>query len=264
MGSGIRRDCLFVVVGAAVGWVGHSILASREPAGPEAATPTLAVNSTRQPASHPQDALRPGAASDRPSGATDSLSPASAGAMADSDAVSDKADASTMILSPLHSGDSAESETQNESDAGNLAEKARDDLKHAMMIRCEFKPGATGYWANKNLSVSLFEWQGGPITFQVVDLNAGTARILGGVGATGSQEGTIDAMVAATGTGLHFSTFTPTRVLVVSTVFANLDRSGRYRAVMSRHGSPTFYDNISEQNYGSCDIGLSQLGTRRE
>jgi hypothetical protein len=65
-------------------------------------------------------------------------------------------------------------------------------------------------------------------------------------------------------TGLHFSAFTPTRVLVVSTVFANLDRSGKYRAVMSRHGSPTFYENISEQNYGSCDIGLSQLRPRSD
>ena len=170
-------------------------------------------------------------------------------------AVSDEADASPMILSR---------EKQIEPDAGNPAEKARDDLKNAMMIRCEFKPGATGFWLNQNLSVSLFEWQGGPVTFEVVDLNAGTARMLGGVGATGSQEGTIDAMVTATGTGLHFSSFTPTRVLVVSTVFANLDRSGKYRAVMSRHGSPTFYENISEQNYGSCDIGLSQLRPRSD
>ena len=163
-----------------------------------------------------------------------------------------------MILSPRHSGDSEETESHKQADATDRAEKARDDLKKAMMIRCEFKPGATGYWQNQNLSVSLFEWQGGPVTFEVVDLSAGTARMLGGVGATGSQDGVIDVMVAASGTGLHFSAFTPTRVLVVATVFANLDGTGRYRAVMSRHGTPTFYENISEQNYGSCDIGLSQ------
>lgn len=83
--------------------------------------------------------------------------------------------------------------------------------------------------------------------------------MLGSDGATGSQEGVIDVMVTVTSTGLHFSAFTPTRVLVVTTVFANTDASGRYRAVMSRHGTPTFYENISEQNYGSCDIGLSEL-----
>jgi len=257
MRTGVRRDFLFVVVGAAIGWVGHFILASSEPAGPEAAATALAVNSTSQPELRPQDASRPGPASGQAASATDTLPP-------DSKAASDAADASTMILSPLHSGDSAESETQYEPDARNTAQKARDDLKNAMMIRCEFKPGATGFWLNQNLSVSLFEWQGGPVTFEVVDLNAGTARILGGVGATGSQEGTIDAMVTSTGTGLHFSAFTPTRVLVVSTVFVNLDRTGKYRAVMSRHGSPTFYENISEQNYGSCDIGLSQLRPRSD
>jgi len=203
----------------------------------------------------PPKALRPGAASDRAAVATDTLPTLSVDVAADSEAVSDAADASPMILS---------GEKQIEPDAGNPAEKARDDLKNAMMICCDFKPGATGFWLNQSLSVSLFEWQGGPVTFEVVDLNAGTARILGGVGATGSQEGTIDAMVTATGTGLHFSAFTPTRVLVVSTVFANLDRSGKYRAVMSRHGSPTFYENISEQNYGSCDIGLSQLRPRSD
>ena len=256
MRAGIRRDCLFVVVGAAAGWLGHFILANREPAGPEATATALAVNSTSQSESRPQGALRPGPASGQAAGATDTLPPMSADAMADSEAVSDAADASTMILSPLHSGDSAESETQNEPDARNPARKARDDLKNAMMIRCEFKPGATGYWQDQNLSVSLFEWQGGPVTFEVVDLSAGTARMLGGVGTTGSQDGVIDVMVAATGTGLHFSAFTPTRVLVVATVFANLDRSGRYRAVMSRHGTPTFYENISEQNYGSCDIPI--------
>lgn len=252
---GLRRDLLFVVVGAALGWVGHFILSTRGPANPEASATALAVNSTSPSESRPQGALRPGAASDRAAGANDTLPRVSADIVADSEEVSDAADASPMILSR---------EKQIEPAARNPAEKARDDLKNAMMIRCEFKPGATGFWLNQNLSVSLFEWQGGPVTFEVVDLNAGTARILGGVGATGSQEGTIDAMVTATGTGLHFSAFTPTRVLVVSTVFANLDRSGRYRAVMSRHGSPTFYENISEQNYGSCDIGLSQLRPRND
>ena len=212
-------------LGAAVGWAGHFILASREPSAPEAAAAALAVNSTSQSELRPKDALRPGPASEQAVSATDTLPPVSAEVMADSEAVSDAADASTMILSPLHSGDSAESETQSEPDAQDLAKKARDDLKNAMMIRCEFKPGATGYWQNQNLSVSLFEWQGGPVTFEVVDLSAGTARMLGGVGTTGSQEGVIDVMVAATGTGLHFSAFTPTRVLVVATVFANVDRS---------------------------------------
>ena len=248
MRTAYRRDFLLVVVGAVAGWVGHLVLAKREAAGPDAVPSAFSE-------SRPRDALRPGAAPDPAADAADEPHPVST--ETDAEAISDDADSTTMILSPAHSGDSVDIESHEQADATDRAGKARDDLKKAMMIRCEFKPGATGYWQNQNLSVSLFEWQGGPVTFEVLDLSAGTARMLGGVGATGSQDGVIDVMVAASGTGLHFSAFTPTRVLVVSTVFANLDGNGRYRAVMSRHGTPTFYENISEQNYGSCDIGLS-------
>jgi hypothetical protein len=256
MQTSFRRDFLLVVVGAVAGWLGHLVLANREAASPDAAASASEMS--------PRDALRPGAAPRQTAApyqsadAADEPPPVSTEMKTGAEAGSPDADSTTMILSPRHSGDSEETESQNQADATDRAEKARDDLKKAMMIRCEFKPGATGYWQNQNLRVSLFEWMGGPVTFEVVDLSAGTARMLGGVGATGSQDGVIDVMVAGSGTGLHFSAFTPTRVLVVATVFANLDGTGRYRAVMSRHGTPTFYENISEQNYGSCDIGLSQ------
>ena len=255
-----RRDFLLVVVGAVAGWLGHLVLADRVAASPKAMVSASQGDSTTPPASRARDASRPGAAPDQTAGTTDVPPPVSTDTSTDAEAVSNDADSTTMILSPRHSGDAEETESKKQADATDPAEKARDALKKAMMIRCEFKPGATGYWQNQNLSVSLFEWMGGPITFEVVDLSAGTARMLGGVGATGSQDGVIDVMVAASGTGIHFSAFTPTRVLVVATVFANLDGTGRYRAVMSRHGTPTFYENISEQNYGSCDIGLSQVG----
>ena len=264
MRTGFRRDFLLVVVGTIAGWVGHLVLANREAASREAVAPALVANPTVPSDPRPRGALRPGTTTGQTAGAANLPSPAPTGITTVAEAVSDDADATPMILSPGHSGESEVNESHKQVDAPDRAQKARDDLKNAMMIRCEFRPGATGYWQNQNLSVSLFEWQGGPVTFEVVDLSAGTARMLGGVGATGSQEGVIDVMVAATGTGLHFSAFTPTRVLVVSTVFANLDRSGRYRAVMSRHGTPTFYDNISEQNYGSCDIGLPQLRPRSD
>ena len=257
MRTGIRRDFILVVVGAVAGWFGHLVLANRQAASPEAVVSALEEDSTTPSASRTRDALRPGAAPAQTAGTTDVPPPVSTDITTGADAGSHDSDSTTMILSPRHSGDSEDTESPKQVDASDRAEKAREDLKNAMMIRCEFKPGATGYWQNQNLSVSLFEWQGGPVTFEVVDLSAGTARMLG-EGATGSQDGVIDVMVTASGTGLHFSAFTPTRVLVVATVFANMDRSGRYRAVMSRHGTPTFYDNISEQNYGSCDIGLSQ------
>jgi hypothetical protein len=251
MRPGIGKDFLLIVVGAIAGWLGHLVLANHEATSSKAVVTALELKSASPSQSSPNEAAR----------AADSSPAASADATTREKAVAADPDSTTMILSPLHSGDSAESESNTPADA-DRAEKAREDLKHAMMIRCDFKPGATGYWQNQKLDVSLFQWQGGPITFEVVDLGAGTARMLGSDGATGSQAGVIDVMVTATSTGLHFSAFTPTRVLVVATVFANLDASGNYRAVMSRHGSPTFLENISEQNYGSCDIGLSELRPR--
>jgi hypothetical protein len=253
-----RRDLLLVVVGAVAGWVGHLILANREVANPDAVASALEMSPKRSSESRPPDPSREDMPPVQTSDAADDPAPMSTDIATGAEAGANKANATPMILSPRHSGDSEETESHPQADATDRNETARDNLKKAMMIRCDFKPGATGFWQNQNLSVSLFEWQGGPVTFEVVDLNAGTARMLGGVGATGSQDGVIDVMVAASGTGLHFSAFTPTRVLVVATVFANLDGTGRYRAVMSRHGTPTFYENISEQNYGSCDIGLSQ------
>jgi hypothetical protein len=264
MRTGASRNLILVVVGAIAGWFGHLVLANRQAASPEAVVSALERDSKTPSASRTRDALRPGAVPAQTAGTTDVPPPVSTDITTGADAGSNDAEPTTMILTPGHSGDSEETESHKQVDASNRAEKARDDLKNAMMIRCEFKPGATGYWQNQNLSVSLFEWQGGPVTFEVVDLSAGTARMLGSDGATGSQEGVIDVMVTATSTGLHFSAFTPTRVLVVATVFANMDRSGRYRAVMSRHGTPMFYDNISEQNYGSCDIGLSQVRPRSD
>jgi hypothetical protein len=251
MRSGIGKGFLLIVVGAIAGWLGHLVLANREATSSKAA----ATASERKSAN-------PSESSDQAAGAADSSPSVSADTTARVNAVSDDADSTTMILSPLHTGDSPASDSNTPADATDRAAKAREDLKHAMMIRCDFKPGATGYWMNQKLDVSLFQWQGGPITYEVVDLDAGTARMLGSDGATGSKVGVIDVMVTATSTGLHFSAFTPTRVLVVATVFANLDASGRYRAVMSRHGSPTFHENISEQNYGSCDIALSELRPR--
>jgi hypothetical protein len=262
MRPGIGKNFLLIIVGAIVGWLGHLVLANREVTSSTAAATALELKSVNPSESRPNDERRTKAASDQTARAADSSPSVSADATASEKGVSADADSTLMILSPLHSGDSAESESNTAADATDRAEKARDDLKHAMLIRCDFSPGATGFWMNQKLNVSLFQWQGGPITFEVVDLGAGTARMLGSDGVTGSQEGVIDVMVTATSTGLHFSTFTPTRALVVATVFANLDASGKYRAVMSRHGSPTFYENISEQNYGSCDIGLTQLRPR--
>ncbi|TLZ17870.1 MAG: hypothetical protein E6K30_08605 [Gammaproteobacteria bacterium] len=97
-------------------------------------------------------------------------------------------------------------------------------------------------------------WQGDEIVFESVDLEAEKAEMTGTQGATGSSAGKTDVRVTATDTGLHFSGFTPRGKLVVTSVFGAVNGSGRYLAVMSRHG--TQFDHESAQFYGSCDTGL--------
>jgi hypothetical protein len=99
-------------------------------------------------------------------------------------------------------------------------------------------------------------WQGGEIVFQGVDVASGKAEMTGTQGATGSSEGATDVQVTATDSGLHFSGFTPRGELVVTSVYGAVDNSGRYRAVMSRHGTALAHE--SAQFYGNCDIPLAK------
>jgi hypothetical protein len=129
-------------------------------------------------------------------------------------------------------------------------------LLNSIRIRCDFGPGGGGNWLKGTSQIHSASWQGGEIVFESVDLEADKAQMTGTQGATGSSEGATDVRVVATGTGLHFSGFTPRGELVVTSVFGAVDGSGRYLAVMSRHG--TQFDHESAQFYGNCDIGLSK------
>jgi len=127
-------------------------------------------------------------------------------------------------------------------------------LLNSIRVRCDFGPGGGGNWPNGNSQVHTAAWQGDEIVFESVDLEAEKAEMTGTQGATGSSAGKTDVLVTATDTGLHFSGFTPRGELVVTSVFGAVNGSGRYLAVMSRHG--TQFDHESAQFYGSCDTGL--------
>jgi hypothetical protein len=107
------------------------------------------------------------------------------------------------------------------------------------------------HWPNGKAEVGSVAWHGGPVVYQAIDIGAETAQ-----GPIGSLTGETDVRVTATNTGLHFSGFTRNGELVVTSVFGDVDRSGRYLAVMSRHGLRS--DHESAQVYGSCDTGLSR------
>lgn len=125
-------------------------------------------------------------------------------------------------------------------------------LLDAFRIDCEYGPGHGGRWPRGMLTPHTASWQGGPITFDTIDLGAGTARLRNAPGLTRNLEGELDVRVHATDTGLHFTVFAPGGELIVATVYAAHDSQRRQLGVVSFHGPRM--DHESAQFYGACSV----------
>lgn len=123
-------------------------------------------------------------------------------------------------------------------------------LLRTFTLECVFDPGYGVHWEGGKAEPGPVVWHGGPLVYETIDLDAGTAQLTGSQGSTGSLEGRIEQRVVATNTGLHFSGFNHNAELVVTSVFGAIDTAGRYMAVMSRHGLRDNHE--SAQVYGSC------------
>ncbi len=135
----------------------------------------------------------------------------------------------------------------------DVAEAILSSLLAPADVYCEFGIGNGANWPNATLNVYEAEWQGGPVSFQAVNLDAGTAQMAGTVDATDSLTGTIAARVIPTASGLHFLALTPNGYLITATVFGERDETGRFIAVMSRHeGEVGQIYTTGTQFYGVC------------
>jgi hypothetical protein len=149
-------------------------------------------------------------------------------------------------------------EVGNSSEAGPIelvANQPSDDapltgLQTAEKISCRFDPGNAAR-VNGSNNMSMYELADRPITYDSIDITAGTARMTGSIGATGSREGVLEMQMVATHAGLHFSAVNSRGELLLTTVFGALDEGGRRWAVMTVHGRQA--DDGSFQVYGSCD-----------
>jgi hypothetical protein len=128
--------------------------------------------------------------------------------------------------------------------ATNLLDSAR--------ISCDFGPGNnTGTRVGDVLTVSGgAQWQGGLILYDFTDAEAGTARMTGNPGVTGSPSGEAKVQVTTEGTRVFLSGFLANRAYVMVTIFDELDNVGRHIAVMSRHESVFAY---ASQFLGTCE-----------
>jgi hypothetical protein len=130
-----------------------------------------------------------------------------------------------------------------------------DDLLDSANIRCTFGPGNGGSWPQGKLSIGDAAWQGGPVDFESIDYDAGTAQMLGNV--AHSRTGQMAVTVSTTNSELNFVGIAPNGTFTAITMFSRLNNSGHHTAVLSMHDGQFGIDTV--QFYGSCDSALKRL-----
>ncbi len=244
-------------IGAALGWSAHSALQARRT---ESATADNADSQRKEmpPAAVDQEVT------DQPE--TTSQPATTESHVRESEEVSSRShgeqpeafsprESAPLVLTPDHSVDALAMPTDRQTTSGKEAgdESPLPQLLNSMTIWCRFDPGNGAHLQGSDVSMYELTYQGGPISYDSINIESGTARMTGSAGATGSLEGVLDVLVTATRAGLHFSAFNSRGELSVTTVFGAVDKQGRYSAVMTTHGSHPF--NGSYQTYGACDAG---------
>jgi len=137
-------------------------------------------------------------------------------------------------------------------DAAAASRAPLKQLLEAFRIDCQYGPGFGGRWPKGELLPHGAAWQGGPITFDTIDLEAGTALLKNSSGLTRTLDGELEVRVHPTHTGLHFTVFAPGGELIVASVYGALDAQRRNSAVVSFHGP--HLEHESAQFYGSCTL----------
>lgn len=242
-------------MGAALGWAAHSMLGpdQGEASRRYAELTTLPIQPKIE---RPEASALPQATSRIVHSDTPQVEPEPSSV----DRPSNSPEGSTFVLAPDRSSDvlAMPSLAREPSTAEDSIDPLAD-LLNAMTIWCRFAPGNGAHLQDEGISMYELNYQGGPISYESISVESGTARMIGSAGATGSPEGVLEVLVTATHSGLHFSAFNSTGELVVTTVFGAIDELGRHSAVMTTHGAHPF--NGSYQAYGTCDGGT--LESRR-
>ena len=131
--------------------------------------------------------------------------------------------------------------------------KILNSLLSSSTISCDVSAGQGAYWNGVGPQVHGISYQGGPFSFQAIDLQSQTATMVGDSGFTGGE---LAVRVTATDDGLYFVGFNRAGDLNIVTVYSAVDGAGHYRMVMSHHAR--LFNNESAQFYGACDTTLTQ------
>jgi hypothetical protein len=162
--------------------------------------------------------------------------------------------ASLLTRDGLGKGASTEDEPQGVSEPSAKA-PANDDLRDSVGVRCIFGPGNGGHWPDGKLTVGGAAWQGGPVDFQSINYDAGTAVMVGQV--TRTPTGEVPATITTSDFDITFTGRAANGTLAVVSIFGKVDNSGHHTAVMSLHDGK--YGLDIAQFYGACDSSLKSL-----
>jgi hypothetical protein len=134
-------------------------------------------------------------------------------------------------------------------------EDALEILLKAKSLKCYYLEGYTGIWDNGVLKIEKGNFgipgKGSAMVFDSIDLNKGTARVIGNQGAS-------DVIAIATQSGISFIEKTPAGNLMIATVFAYYKKgTEEFVSVYSRHFgamSQTKLGPMPSQWHGTCKI----------
>ncbi len=153
----------------------------------------------------------------------------------------------------------AQASTGDESEqVSEASTKVHEDLDDSVGVRCLFGPGNGGHWPNGKLTVGGAAWQGGPVEFQSIDYDTGTAQMVGQV--TRSPTGEVPATISTSDSDITFTGRAVNGTLAVVSIFGKVDSFGHHTAVMSLHDGK--YELDIAQFYGACDSSLKSLNKK--
>lgn len=143
-------------------------------------------------------------------------------------------------------------EMSSSRDTDTEAVDDRAKLHDAYRLSCQFGPGVNARVGSGAIQTSDAAWQGGIITYDVIDAASGRATMTGTAGATGASTGMVEVRLAGTAAGLSFSSVVPRGDLISTTVFTQRNGHGEFLAVMSTHAAGT--GHMASQFYGACNV----------
>ena len=126
-----------------------------------------------------------------------------------------------------------------------------DKLLAAQAVTCTFTTMATGTWTADGVASAEIKPSKYSIGFDQIDADQGTARVVGTFGPS-------DIIVRFSLGALHFVQAFREGPLYATTIFPQISRAGKFKAVHTRHEFTEVrlpgFTSRPEQYYGECEI----------